>query len=63
MYGKGRKRGQWGLGQVTKKGAVDSEHGASKGRRFAATYKEPPFQVRGLFLIFNIHKHHTCNNI
>ncbi len=31
MYGKGRKWGQWGSGQGTKKGAVDSEHGASKG--------------------------------
>ncbi len=63
MYRNGRKWGQWGLGQGTKKGADDSEHGASKGGRFAATYKEPPFQVRGVFLTLNIHKHHTCNNI
>ncbi len=32
LGGKGRKRGQLGLGKGAKNGAVDSEHGASKGR-------------------------------
>jgi hypothetical protein len=56
--GKGRKRGQWGLSNGTKNGSVDSERGASKCRgsqpRTRAT-----IQVRGLFLILNIHKHPT----
>jgi hypothetical protein len=27
----GKKEGQWGLGKASKSGAVDSEHGVSKG--------------------------------
>jgi hypothetical protein len=34
-----------------------------QGQRFAASFKEPPFQVKGLSFIFNIYKWHTCNNI
>jgi hypothetical protein len=49
VAGKEEKMGEWGLGKGTKSGAVDSEHG-QQGQRFAATYKEPPFQVRGLFI-------------
>jgi hypothetical protein len=50
--GKEGRREQWRFGKGTKNGAVDSEHGASghQGQRIAATYKEPPFQVRGLFI-------------
>ncbi len=64
MYGwEGEKRGLWGLSKGTKNGAVDSEHRASKGRGSELRTKEPPFQVRGLFFILNIHKYYTCNNI
>jgi hypothetical protein len=44
------KSGQWGLGNGTRNGAVDSEHGASKGRGSQLCKKEPPFQGRRLFI-------------
>jgi hypothetical protein len=37
--------------------------GIVRFKNYAAMDKEPPFQVRGLFFILNIHKHHTCHNI
>jgi hypothetical protein len=65
MFGReggGGKGGNGELGKETKNGAVHSEQGASKGRGFATMYKEPPFQVRVLFLKLNIHKHDPCDN-
>jgi hypothetical protein len=38
------------LGKGSKRETIDPEHGASKAERFGATYKEPPFQGRGLFI-------------
>jgi hypothetical protein len=58
-----KTRGQWGLGKGPKNGAVDSVHGASKGRGLQLSKKDPPFQVRWLFLILNIHKYHTSHDI
>jgi hypothetical protein len=55
----GGKRGQWGLIKGTENEAVDFETGGQQRQKSAASYKEPPFQVRGLS--FCIYKHHTCN--
>ncbi len=35
---------------------------SKQGQRFA-TYKGSPFQVKELFLLLNIHEHHTCEDI
>jgi hypothetical protein len=58
-----KRRGQWRLCKGPKNGAVDSVNGASKGRWLQLSKKEPPFQVRWLFLIINIHKYHTSHDI
>ncbi len=55
----GGKRGQWGLSKGTKKMRQLTMSMGSARAQFAASYKEPPFPVRGLS--FYVSKHHKCN--
>jgi hypothetical protein len=60
--GRGEKEGTGDWARGLKMGSWLWAWG-QQGQRCAATYREPPFQVRGLFLILNIHKYYTCYNI
>jgi hypothetical protein len=63
----GRKRGKreavWGWVRDLKVGQLTLSMGPAR-QKFAASYKELPFQERGLFILYIeiLAKYHTCNN-
>jgi hypothetical protein len=57
--GKGRKRGQWGLGKGTKNEAVTLSMGPARAE--VRNYlQRDTIPSKGLFVNVNIHKHHNA---